>query len=400
MRCIQCGTDNSYRQRKQNSWRCYHCRHGFVFDPRTAEFRNRQLTDRFFQKAIADCSANGSLYFTQSQLRYLVSRRLGRTKRIAKSVESSTATPTSAPVRSIVRQPTVRDSRKVWSWILLFGGIGLLFVAANVGVFLIIVGGFLLLTRPPRQRSYRSPIQPQRARYEWVPDPVTPTEIDSWISRWQAVNGSIHRLLPSPRNRLGNTPVNPEVTAYSFDRLIVCSSDAIAQFLIANNLHFEKNCAIFSLNRYPQDIFQTTMEMLRRNASLVVYLLHDCTPERLQMGQQLREDSTWLLDPSVTIVSLGLRPNQVFKISKILILNSDRSAVAAYQLPEDIRQSLTAEEVNWLQSGNYVELEALKPQALIQFLTLAISGRSLPPLEPMLERRESFVFLESADSFG
>ncbi|BAU41594.1 hypothetical protein [Leptolyngbya sp. O-77] len=51
---------------------------------------------------------------------------------------------------------------------------------------------------------------------------------------------------------------------------------AIAQMLISNNVHFENNCAILSINGYPQPIFDTVMKMLRRNPGLTVFAFQDC----------------------------------------------------------------------------------------------------------------------------
>ena len=45
-----------------------------------------------------------------------------------------------------------------------------------------------------------------------------PDEIQGWLKRWQEVNGTIFRLLAPPIKKTGTTAVNPDVTAYSFDR--------------------------------------------------------------------------------------------------------------------------------------------------------------------------------------
>jgi len=83
------------------------------------------------------------------------------------------------------------------------------------------------------------------------------------------------QLLPPPSNALSsnnqsNLP-DSDVTAYSFARVVVCQSDAIAQMLIANNFHFEYNSSILGISGYLQSIFDTTMQMLRRNRELKVF---------------------------------------------------------------------------------------------------------------------------------
>ncbi|NEQ71794.1 MAG: hypothetical protein F6K23_01065 [Okeania sp. SIO2C9] len=74
-----------------------------------------------------------------------------------------------------------------------------------------------------------------------------------------------------------------EVIAYSFDRVIVCDTAEIAQFLIANNFHFENNCAVLSIDGYPENIFSTVMQMLKQNPDLKVYAFHSATPRGVTM---------------------------------------------------------------------------------------------------------------------
>ena len=75
-----------------------------------------------------------------------------------------------------------------------------------------------------------------------------------WLDRWQTINGSIEKLLPAPQEQTALAIVNPDLTAYSFDRLIVCDRSFITQVLIANNFHFENNCAILSISGYPVSV--------------------------------------------------------------------------------------------------------------------------------------------------
>ncbi|MBD0395485.1 MAG: hypothetical protein ICV52_16980 [Microcoleus sp. C1-bin4] len=183
------------------------------------------------------------------------------------------------------------------------------------------------------------------------------------------------KLLPPPRALNANTAVSPDVSAYSFDRLVVCDRSEIAQFLIANNFHFENNCAVLSITGYPQNIFDTTMEMLRRNPDLKVYALHDCTPRGIGLVDHLRTSPNWFSDSSAIIIDIGILPRQIIAAGDTMfVLTSDSSARDAVQLPPAIRQDLSAEELEWLDLGNYVELESFSPQKLIQILNRGIAG--------------------------
>jgi diaminopimelate decarboxylase len=59
---------------------------------------------------------------------------------------------------------------------------------------------------------------------------------------------------------------------------------------------------------YPQSIFSTTMEMLRRNPDLKVYAIHDSSPKGVSLINHLRNSERWFLNSSVTIIDIGLFP--------------------------------------------------------------------------------------------
>jgi hypothetical protein len=204
---------------------------------------------------------------------------------------------------------------------------------------------------------------------------ITDNLFQDWINKWTAVNSPIAKMLPPPRDLNASAAVSPDVSAYSFDRLVVCDRPEIAQFLIANNFHFENNCAVLSITGYPQSIFDTTMQMLRRNPDLKVYALHDCSPRGIGLVNHLRTSHNWFSDSSAIIIDIGLLPRQIMAAdSNMFILNSQSVARDARELPPAIRQDLSPEELHWLESGNYVELESFIPQRLIQILNRGIAG--------------------------
>lgn len=198
-----------------------------------------------------------------------------------------------------------------------------------------------------------------------------------WIQQWQKINGSIAKLLPSPQENTTAT-LSSDVTAYSFDKLVVCDRACIAQFLIANNFHFEKNCAILSIDGYPQSIFDTIMQMLRRNPDLIVYALHDCSPEGVSIVHQLRTSNRWFRESNVKIIDVGILPRQVLtgNHKNIWVKMSEESKQQAARLSSEIQQNLTKDELNWLMDGKFVELECIKPHQLIQILSHSMANQS------------------------
>ena len=192
------------------------------------------------------------------------------------------------------------------------------------------------------------------------------TEITQWLIRWENINGKVTNLLPSSRETSEPTEINSEITAYSFDRVIVCDTAKIAQFLIANNFHFEHNCAVLSIDGYPQNIFSTVMQMLRQNPDLKIYAFHDASPHGVSVINQLRTNPNWFMGNNLSIYDLGLLPRHVFASKNMWILKSDESARQAQRISVNVKENLSTDEIAWLEAGYSVELESFSPRKLLQ----------------------------------
>ncbi|MCC5669965.1 hypothetical protein LC653_40735 [Nostoc sp. CHAB 5784] len=386
MKCIQCQTDNKLKDRTANQGRCKHCHHPFVFEP--TSMTGIRFTDPFFAKAIADISANHTLFFTPKQFFYLIDKRLQSKNRVK------------------------------WGWLVIFVSVCSIFVFGYLAIAAIILALFFNQMRS-MNRSYSQRKKSAKilrilgiitlvagiifslainsfssfafsvtigmlAIYlssRELAQPTTNTQkvtigdsqFQGWLTSWRRVNNRIDKILPPPQEQSTPMTINPDVTAYSFDRLVVCDSAAVAQMLIANNFHFENNCAILSITGYPQNIFDTTMQMLRRNPDLKIYALHDCSAKGMNLLNHLRTSPKWFKDSDITIIDVGLLPRQILAASRNMFIQaSPESAEAAKGLSPEIRQSLSAEELAWLESGNFVELESFSPQKLIQILNRGI----------------------------
>ncbi|MEB3887439.1 hypothetical protein [Lyngbya sp. CCY1209] len=229
--------------------------------------------------------------------------------------------------------------------------------------------------------------------------------METWLNRWSQVNGEPEKLLPSPKEENSTTFVSPEISSYSFDRVIVCDRSAIAQFLLANNFHFEHNCAILSITGYPQSIFRTVLEMLKRNPKLTVYALHDASPRGVGLVHHLRNTPQWFGDRDIEIYDIGLRPSQIFSGRDFFVRNSAESQQQANQISVAVKQTLSPEEIKWLAKGNFVELESLTPRKLLQILaqTLTLSrtewtGQAIDGTSDTTTTTEIAIF--SSSSFG
>jgi hypothetical protein len=376
-----------------------------------------KVTDPMFKRTLDELSANNTLFFTQKQLAYFLDKRLRR-----------------SPKGAGMGGGCLYIFMNVW-FTIFFGGFGTILVSVALGMgvklpalFSFVTANFIwqgitiwrlyansISTRLDN-RQRKSSVQNLRKLgflilFLGIPASVAiapsfilfvaavvmgmgsiylgnrslgmnivqemlfqPHEIQGWLQQWQAVNGSLFRLLAPPIKKTGTVTLNQDVTAYSFDRLVVCQTAEVAQMLITNNFHFENNCAILSIDGYPEDIFDITMEMLRRNADLKVYLFHDCSPEGMRILHQLKTSDRWFKDSNVSIIDVGLTPNQVMTAKHLFIRTSSPSAQRADRIPPSEWTGLSPDEVTWLTEGNYVELESFTPQQLIQVLNRGIAG--------------------------
>lgn len=405
MKCINCGTDNKLKDRTATKGRCIKCNHPFVFEP--TSMGTAKITDSMFSKTLADISASYTLYFTPKQLLYFLDSRVRKKAFqpigfwflylflnvwVTGFVGGFTAAfiPNSVLVVNLVYQAGTiwylfnntnssrlnNASRKASAKTLQRLGVVILVVGISASLFvlnsfpgfcIVVILGLLSIFLGTRQLGKVENL-PQELLFSSI-------DLDSWLTKWQQINGKVDKVLTSQQEQIAPTSINPDITAYSFDRLVVCDSANIAQLLIANNFHFENNCAILSITGYPQSIFNTTMEMLRRNPDLKVYAIHDCSSKGVSLVHHLRTSEKWFLNSNVTIIDLGLLPRQIIASQgKMFTRFSSQLKEEAKKLSVDIRQSLTADELAWLHTGNFVELESFSPQKLIQVLRHGISG--------------------------
>lgn len=374
MKCIKCQTDNKLKERTENRGRCIKCHHPFTFAPKGGS--SAKFTDVFFANVIAKTSVNNTLFFTPRQLYYMLeSRRLTTTKKVQ-------GCGCVLIVISIV------------SLIIFFSSTSFI---SFIAFIILLPAGIALLIEKIAKRLLKN--VPKEAK--------TPIDqFKGWIDTWAKNNGPVEKLLPLPQAKKELAKISDDIKAYSFDRVIVCERAATAQFLIANNFHFEHNCAVLGGDRYPQNIFDTVMEMLRRNPSLKVYALHNASAAGVQLAYHLANDPGWFKDwPGAEVFDIGLMPRQVIG-KRMFVEQSEGSAQFAKQnLAAGVRLRLKAEELRWLEDGNYVDIESLPPQGLLRMVTQGIALSRDPRAQgaladPTATDYDGGTFIFISDSFG
>jgi len=298
MKCIQCDTDNNLKERTASQGRCKNCGHPFVFDPKAGS----RFTDGFFNNTLKAISAENTLYFTPKQFFYALERRLVRKSPASTGGLLALCIILSlfwgigriifimvAVVEIISRKHGPQTRRfyarglQVCGGLIALGGIFFCILLSEIPsvaafIFLVGIGAGLLLFYLGKNQLERLFYIPQSLY-------IRPSEVERWVHSWTQVNGAIGKMLPTANQENASVTVSPDIAAYSFDRVVVCDSDSIAQMLIANNFHFENNCAVLSIAGYPQSIFSTVLDMLRRNQSLKVYALYDATPAGVSLSE-------------------------------------------------------------------------------------------------------------------
>lgn len=438
MKCIQCGTDNKLKERYDNLGRCKNCGHEFAFELRTdTPYYLSKVTDTFFQNLITAISVNNTLNFTSKQLFYFLHRKLKPRNYSfqSKGLDITSYIVINALITFTLGNALYEDYKTPIVYFIITATITLLNVvlifinSSSVNLTnqelnkngqelyvlgVIIIGTGILSSLVSWQyweiislligvlAIYSGKVVKNRNSELVEKLAISETRFLELLNRWESVNGKIPRRLAPAQEYDIPTQVNPDVTAYSFDKLIVCDSADIAQFLIANNFHFENNCAILSITRYPQSIFDITMEMLRRNPELKVYALHSCTPEGLCLVNHLITSPDWFQNTDVTIIDIGITPQQVLANKNNLLIEKSSLAVDEVQLPDEIRNTLTLQELQWLQAGNSVNLESFKPQQLIQIIQRRISNS--PNLESntnsLVDSSSPDTYIYTTESFG
>jgi hypothetical protein len=369
-----------------------------------------KFTDPFFAKAISDISVNNTLFFTPKQFLYFLDKRLKN--KVLPNLLSLIGLYAFFSVWTTLVFGILLSSflqKSVHLLILILFNIYCFYYLFNLsnssksspqtrrgsstalqlwGIFIACSGAYYgIITNSPIIYGTTAFVGLsafwivffQRKKANRSPETllINAGQMLGWLDSWIRVNGSVWQLLPSVSNALPapNILPDPDSTHYSFDRLVVCQSDEIAQMLIANNFHFENNCAILSISGYPQRIFETIMQMLRRNPELRVFAFHDCSPEGIKLANELRTNPRWFPDETIVIVDIGLSPRQILAAKRDMFIQSSKNSAQASQLlATSIRENLSKVELEWLDRGNFVELESFTPQQLIQVLNRSIAN--------------------------
>lgn len=316
MKCIRCNHDSKYRDRQDG--RCPNCKKPFAFEPQ----RGGKVTDAAFQAAIDAVSGRGRLRWGVEHLYYDVCRRLNK-----KAMGGCFKV---AGILAIIGIFGLGGEQQVLLW-------G--FVAAAVAVMI----GF----SQARAAS------------------LSKTDFDQIWRRWCEVHGTPESVIVrKPRPRSERT-AEPDLEQYSFDRAVICDRARTVDLLLANNFHFENNCAVLAVHGYPAGPFELVRKMLRRNPRLHAFALHDATPEGCRLAHQLANDPAWFKDQAM-VTDVGLRPLHAGPFKRLLLPGSG---------PVVAGDGISSLEAEWL-SKHTLELAVIRPEQVLKRLFKAINRKA------------------------
>jgi uncharacterized membrane protein YgcG len=331
MICIRCQHDSKYPDRKATGT-CEKCGGKFAFEPR----EGARFSDQAFKKAIDNVSSDGKVKFGVEHLYYELCRRV-RSKSFSALLGCSVFF---APM-FVVTVLTLAKAIPVEA----------LMVAA------VVVGLVAYRVSRPNEE-----VALHRSDFEKMWD------------RWGQIHGKVPSAIqrkPQDAPARAARPAEPDLEDYSFDRAVICDRARTADLLLANNFHFENNCAILSFDGYPKPAFESVRRMLKRNPRLEVYALHDATPVGCRLAHRLATDPEWFKGQG-RVIDVGLRPVHAGPF-KGLLLPSEGVVSAGNGISE--------EEARWL-SQHRLELAAIRPEQVLKRLFRAISKQPSFPAAP------------------
>jgi len=184
--------------------------------------------------------------------------------------------------------------------------------------------------------------------------------------QWVETHGAPPGVIVRKKSTAPERSKESDLHDYSFDRAVICDRARTVDLLLANNFHFENNCAVLSIEGYPAGPFEAVRAMLKRNPRLEVFALHDATPAGCRLAFRLAHDPAWFLG-HVPVIDVGLRPRHAAPFAGLLL--------AAESPGVEATQGISTDEARWL-SKSRLELAVIRPEQVLKRLFLAISRKS------------------------
>lgn len=359
MKCPHCGTELRYKQRSGK--RCSSCQQLFALEPKSNTLK---LHDLRLEQLAEKLSANGTLFYSVEHLYFAALRKLVALKPASSSF-----------IKRALQLLTLGII------IFIVGGV-MLDVSANnptAGLSMLMV---VLLVAGVSMVVWV--LRADRRRY-----PPLPISVEQFTGQIIKPYQQLYQRLP--QGLLDNEQRNrfkPELPAPQHLRgALVCPDRAVCETLLANGVPSRFGLAVLPAHEPFNRAEKSHLEQLRQQAHLPLLLLHDASPQACLWATRPLAPLGLATEPKRRVVDLGLHPRTMIK-QKLMTLKAKPDEALLQPLQQ--AGSLSAEELAWLQAGNYSPLAVLPPArllALIERVRLPPVNRPpAPPAEPEPEQ--------------
>ena len=337
MQCPHCAANLLYRER--GGRRCSKCKQKFAFEPKTSPLK---LHDLRFRRVLEKISANGTVWYTPSQLHHALARKVVAEKKTG-----------CGPVGCVA---------------LIVAG-GLIVFASQFSevalILAIMVCAVLIIAATVIERK-----RPLRAKLPMPPRDFSKRVLDEWHKTYHVVPQG---LLTSehPAHTSAYVPPPSQLTA-----VLACPERDILLCLRANGVSQQYGVGLLPTEGPFTQHEEALLTTLRSRPDLPLFLLHDASlagvllPQTIGMSLGLRVEHR--------IVDLGLRPNHVLKY-KLMQLGEKPSSELLSILTRRMNATtgakalLSVAEFEWLKKGYYSPILAVNPTRLLRVVYNAVT---------------------------
>jgi hypothetical protein len=192
------------------------------------------------------------------------------------------------------------------------------------------------------------------------------SDFDELLARWITQYGRPEGRLPAQAfATAGHTEERDRSAAdHPYERLLVCSSDAVVDFLLANGFHGDHRCVVLSASGYPGWARTALLPGLRAAPPQTIAVVHDADVAGCSLAAMVRDSPDWFGGvENVTVVDGGLRPLHARRFRGLC------RPAPALRMPVDLPRA----DARWL-ARHRLELTAVRPRSLLGIIAGIVSG--------------------------